>query len=1284
MKANSILIITLIIMSISKPVEAKQNDWENPELTAVNKEPAHCTMMPYKSLKVAIKGAKNRCEEGARGARKASSFYKLLNGDWKFNWVANVDERPMDFFKPDADLKGWKKIAVPSNWERQGYGRAIYTNAQYPFDRNPPMIGGHNGNPVGSYVTDFSVDSDWKKNGRQVFINFEGVESAFYIWVNGKKVGYSQGSRLDATFNITGYLKKGKNMLAVQVFRWSDGSYLEDQDFWRLSGIYRDVYIYSTPSVHIRDFFVRCDLDKDYRDAEISIDVKVRNHSDEISGSYTLETILLDSDGNTVGGGAIASGKIDKISAGSESVLRLKGKVVNPVKWSAEHPNMYTVIILLKDNQGNVVEAQQSGFGFREVEIKEKQLFINGASVLLKGVNRHEHEPEAGHTISYESMLKDIEIMKQFNINCVRTCHYPDDSRWYDLCDKYGIYLIDEANVESHGMGYGKDTLAKVAVWKKAHVERGVRMLERDKNHPSVIIWSLGNEAGAGPNFEAMRAAIKALDPARPIHYERMNSIADIESCMYPSVDRLIKEGKRDLEKPFIMCEYAHAMGNAIGNLQEYWDAIEKYPRLIGGCIWDWVDQGLLEKDENGRKYYTYGGDYGDMPNSGNFCLNGVVFPDRGLPPKIWEVKRVYQYVGFKALDLSASKASIEIKNKYFFSSLDMLDLSWKLFEEGRMIQEGNIAKLDVAPGKSQVVEITFAPFDKKSGAEYWLKLSAKHRHGTMLLKQGHEVACAQVQVPVETGPAAMLDFNSLSGLKVDDNDSAVNISGDDFDISISKITGTISSLIYGGRKIIENIDGQVNGPVLNAFRAPTDNDKRIGGGIILSKRKVENVKVIRKTENMVQVRARVVCTSEKKEGFIHDCTFSVFGNGWVDLDNQIIPIKADGLQLRMGLQMTLPEKLDKVTWYGRGPHENYIDRKTSADVGLYRRTAAGMYVPYPKPQETGNRTDVRWVLMSDKSDTGLLVSADETISFSALNYTAQDLAAAKHLNELNPRDEVILCVDYRQSGLGNGSCGPRVLDKYALNTEPVSYRFSLRPYNRKKGDLADYARTRIPLVAVPFVSRNKLGLVSITCNTPGTKIHYTLDGSEPSDKSGKYNSPFSFKNGGTIKVLAMADGVAGSSTAIANFNMVTARDLWKIAYVDSVQKGEGEIEHLIDGDPDTFWHTNWRTTQKKYPHEVQIELNETMNIRGFTLLPRQDCQNGWIADYEFYVSKDGKNWGTPVKKGKSQKAQSLQTVEFGKTVEAKFIRLVALSEHNKGAYASSAELDVIAVPIID
>jgi len=647
------------------------NDWENPQVVGRNKQPAHATLLPYADLETALTADQNN-----------SPYFQLLNGDWQFHFSPTPATAPEDFNQPDFDSHAWDTIPVPSNWQILGYGIPRYVNPDYAFDKsNPPYIP-QDTNETGSYRKTFTIPESWQ--GRQVFIVFDGVDSAFYLWVNGEQVGYSQDSRLPAEFDLTPYIHSGENSLAVRVYRWSDGSYLEDQDMWFLSGIFRDVYLFSIPGVHIRDFWARPELDAEYRDAALKLRVHLKNYTSKNVAGYQVEASLFDAESHPVDWNVTSKADVD---AGDEVILELERAVAQPKKWDGEHPNLYRLALQLKDNEGKLLEVEQCQVGFRAVEIKDGMVLVNGTPIYFRGVNRHEHDPVRGHAVTVESMIEDILLMKRFNINAVRTCHYPDDPRWYDLCDQYGLYLIDEANVESHGLW---DRFTKDPDCEMAFVERGSRMVERDKNHPSIIIWSLGNESGEGPNHAAMADWIHRYDPSRPIFYDSADHAPylDILSKMYPKLDVLARAGQEPGEtRPFIMCEYAHAMGNSPGNLKEYWEVIEAHPRLRGGFIWDWVDQGISQVTSDGKEWYAYGGDFGDEPNSLSFCCNGIIFPDRSLHPAMWEVKKVYQPVRVESVDLLSGE--VAVLNRYFFSNISGLELSWKLTSGERVLQTG-------------------------------------------------------------------------------------------------------------------------------------------------------------------------------------------------------------------------------------------------------------------------------------------------------------------------------------------------------------------------------------------------------------------------------------------------------------------------------------------------------------------------------------------------------------------------------------------------------------------
>jgi len=1053
MYKKTTLIFTMFFLLNINIAAQKINDWENPEVVGINKEPAHSSLMVFSDENTALKYDWS-----------LSPYFKSLNGNWKFKWVEKPADAVNDFYKINFDVTNWDRIPVPGNWQMYGYGRPIYLNVRYPFKKNPPLIQ-NDYNPVGMYRTEFEVPSGWRD--RRIIIHFDGVESAFYIWLNGEKIGYSQGSRTPAEFDLTSYINNGKNVLAIKVFRWSDGSYLECQDFWRLSGIFRDVYLYSVPKIHIKDFCIVTDFDKNHINAELKANAYVINYSKTNVKDIKVECKLFDAQGHIVQNEIIMEGSTEYLYSGAESIIKMKSNIYNPLKWSAENPNLYKLIFILKNSKNEILEVIPCRVGFREVKIKDGQLLVNGEPILIKGVNRHEHDPDSGHYVTVESMIKDIKLMKRFNINTVRTSHYPNDPVWYDLCDEYGLYVIDEANIESHGMGYKpEETLANKPEWKKAHLERVVRMVERDKNHPSVIIWSLGNEGGDGTNFQFASLWIHRRDPSRPVHYERagLRPHTDIVCPMYSRIEHLINYAKEKRDRPLIMCEYAHAMGNAVGNLVDYWDVIRKYNHLQGGSIWDWVDQGLRKKSKDGKEYFAYGGDFGDNPNDGNFCINGLVFPDRKITPKLWEVKKVYQNVHIK--DVNILNGKIKIENEFFFTNLNEYYLKWKLLEDGIVIQNGTIETMDIQPSNSKIVTIPFKKPEIKPGAEYLLNISFHLKENKKWADKEHCIASEQIAIPFDV-QHPFIDINKIDDLKVESTTEIVKISGKNFEIIFGKNAGTIISLIYNENEIIKSMNDEINGPVLNVFRAPTDNDKYLAKNwykmsLNHLNREVADFKIDKINSKIVKIIIETK-NSGNKIGLKRICEYTIFGNGWIEVNNNFIPIGELGILPKLGLKMKVDGMFEKFHWYGRGPYENYPDRKTGSFLGYYTSTVSEQYVPYIMPQETGNKEDVRWAVLLNEKNDGFMIVAKDVMSVTALHYTAGDLAKADHTHELKQRKDIVLCIDYKQCGLGNASCGPGVLDKYALKlNEPVNFNFIIKPISSKIKDIAKEGRIRI------------------------------------------------------------------------------------------------------------------------------------------------------------------------------------------------------------------------------
>ena len=1039
-------------------------DWENPEVIGINKEPARCTAIPYAGRTSAI-----RCE------RNRSQYYKSLNGKWDFKWSSKPADRPLDFYKVDFDARGWDLINVPENWQTQGFGRPIYLNDRYPFKKDPPGIQ-HDYNPVGSYRREFEVPADWK--GREVFINFDGVESAFYLWINGWMVGYSQGSRTPAEFNITKYLNEGKNLLAAEVYRWSDGSYLEDQDFWRLSGIFRDVYLYSTPKVHIRDFFVTCDLDDQYKDAKINIKLKAKNYSEKTINFPLIEFELLDNKGKSVGFTPVTGKLNEKIEAGGEKEFSFSGPVENPRKWSAEKPYLYSVLLTMKNGAGRITEVQSCQFGFRKVEIKGGQLLVNGKAIYIKGVNRHEHDPDTGHYVSEESMLSDIKLMKQHNINTVRTCHYPDTPRWYELCDKYGLYLIDEANIESHGMGYEDESLAKDPKWLNAHMDRTVRMVERDKNHPSVIIWSLGNEAGDGINFEATSKWIHQRDISRPVHYQQAKERphTDIVCPMYATIEKIVDYAKQKQNRPLILCEYAHAMGNSVGNLQDYWDAIEKHSYLQGGCIWDWVDQGLRAKTSHGEEFWAYGGDFGDFPNDGNFCCNGLVQPDRKPNPSLYEVKKVYQYVKVRPVDASSGK--VRIRNKYDFINLNEFTCFWEYSENGVVIRSGNAGRLDISPGQEKEISIAFDKPALKADAEYRMKVGFRLAEDMLWAGKGYVVAWDQFDMVFSVPYIPKPVIEDVPELTLVNKNNEYIISNKDFEVSVDKRNGAITNFTYKGKKLITAKTSRRwsgYGMLPNFWRVPTDNDRGNAMAMRLGvwktagqKRKVESITARQLSPSIVRitVRAKLPAGDSKQSN-----VYTIFGSADIVVRSSIEISENLPEMPRFGTQMQIPGEFDNVKWYGRGPHETYWDRKTAAAFGVYSGTVDELVHNYVRPQENGNRSDVRWAAFLNDKGQGLLAIGMPSIDFSAWPWRMESIGETRygkkrHPFELQRSGTITVNLDYKQMGVGgDNSWGAQTHKKYKLLEKSYSYTFRFRPYAPSMGDIQSIVSDSLPIV---------------------------------------------------------------------------------------------------------------------------------------------------------------------------------------------------------------------------
>jgi beta-galactosidase/beta-glucuronidase len=998
--------------------------------------------------------------------------FKLLNGGWKFHYALNPEEAPKKFYEESFDVSDWDDIEVPSNWQMHGYGKPHYTNVQYPFPVDPPNVPTEN--PTGSYRRDFYLPREWVN--QKVIVRFEGVDSAFHVWINGREVGYSQGSRLPSEFDITPYVREGNNIIAVRVYQWCDGSYIEDQDMWWLSGIFRDVYLLVKPNVHIYDFFIRTTLDQTYTDAVLDIDVLIKNDFPKNVEDYCLEVCLLDRNQNVVSDGKTR--EIVSVAAFEQIQKTIKLPVKNPEKWSAESPYLYHLLLTLKDNQGNIVEVIPSKIGFRSVEIKNGLLLVNGVPIMLKGVNRHEHHPDLGRAVPIDWMIEDVKLMKQHNINAVRTAHYPNDPRFYDLCDEYGLYVVDEADLECHGFELVGDinTISNHPDWEEAYIDRIKRMVERDKNHPSVIMWSLGNESGFGRNHEAMARWVKNRDKTRPVHYEgevraimmqdhhyprREPVVSDVFTTMYTSVELLDALGSRtDFTKPHILCEYAHAMGNGPGGLKEYWDVFYKHPRLQGGFVWEWMDHGIRQHTKDGKEYFAYGGDFEDQPHDSNFVIDGLVMPNRIPSPALVEYKKVIEPVLVEEVNLK--KGEVRVTNRYDFISLDHLNLSWAVVADGNIVDHGAMSIKNIAAGESQTISIPYKlPSVMISPTDYWLNLSFTLAYDTLWAKAGHEVAWAQFKLPALSTVNKRIEKSVMPLVSVEEKGRHLVVKGANFELVINQIYGMIESWIFEGIQLWNE------GPKLHMWRAPIDNDSLaiehwkssssteewIKYGLHCLQHRVDSVhyyidKDYKKVTIYVNTR---VAPPKLNWGIETTYTYTIYGSGDLLLDVMGKPKGNDVPETlpRIGVQLKLPNYLDRVSWYGRGPGESYIDSKQANRFGIWSKKVEELYTPYVYPQENGNRHDVRWASFTNQRGLGFVVVGMPNFDFSAHYYTTEDFEQSRHTYELVKRDFITLHLDYKQHGLGSASCGPDVLEQYKLKNEMFHFQIRFKSYSK-------------------------------------------------------------------------------------------------------------------------------------------------------------------------------------------------------------------------------------------
>lgn len=1233
-------------------------EWESVEELALNKEYPRAYFFSFDNE-----------AQAAQVRPEKSPYWLSLNGQWRFHWCKTPDERPKDFYKTNYDASGWDMTPVPSNWNVQGiqkdgklkYGLPIYVNQPVIFYherkvddwrqgvmRTPPQTWTtyEYRNEVGSYIRYFEVPREWK--GREVYIDFDGVDSFFYLWINGKYVGFSKNSRNAASFNISKYLKKGQNKLAVEVYRNSDGSFLESQDMFRLPGIFRTVALRSTPKVQIRNLNVLTDTDN-LSDWQLKVTAEVRNLDKKEAKDYRLQyavykNILYKDDAQKVDAlqattevQAVAPNAIEKVSAAID--------VKQPDMWSAEAPNRYVLVAQLVDKKGKVIEAASTYFGFRKVEIKDtkaeddsfgnagRYFYVNGKPIKLKGVNRHETHPEQGHVVTHAQMEEEVMLMKRANINHVRCSHYPPDPYWFYLSDKYGIYLEDEANIESHEYYYGKESLSHPKEWEKAHTARVVEMVEAAYNSPSIVIWSLGNEAGPGQNFVTAYNHLKTLDTSRPVQYERNNDIVDMGSNQYPSVAWVkgAATGKYDIKYPFHISEYAHSMGNAVGNLADYWEAIESSNYICGGAIWDWVDQALTNYTPDGKPYAAYGGDFGDFPNDGQFVMNGIIFADRTAKPQYYEVQKVYQNIKVKKLSFD----TFQITNKSYFEPMEGYEGVWKLYRNGDLVEERSFDVSPLKPQKKGVV--TIAPKRMDSKSEYIVVIEFRQAADKPWAKKGFVQAREQFIIQEAGQKPAIATVAEGSALELSPDQKM--IVGKDFSVMFDFDKGTIETLRYGNNTIIEN-----SGLALNAFRAFTNNDRWAyqqwfakGLHNLQHKALAKSVKanadgsysysftVQSQAPNAAKIeggtasgRNKIVELTDRAFTdadfrFVTNQVFTVYPDGSIEVQASIAS-NDDFVNLpQLGYLVTMPKSYFRFTYYGRGKQDNYPDRKTGAFLGIYESDVLKEVGNFPKPQDVGHHQDSRWAALTNMRGAGAIFVGTQPMDVAALPYTAQEMTLAGHPFELPNPSATYLQLNIATTGVGGNSCGPTPLQRDRVMATQHRFGFIIRPAQAKLAEAANVsASTEAPAFVAGLINRSTIPM--------------------------------------------------------------------KVIFASSEEVGAGNATHLVDGNPNTIWHSAYSVTVAKHPHWVDFDLSKEVSFKGISYLPRTDeAGNGDVKDFSISISDDAKTWKEVHKGSFSQNRGTPQQVLFKSPVKARYVRFTALSEQYGQDFASGAEFGLIA-----
>ena len=1302
------------------------NEWQAPGELGYNKLPARALFSSFSSV-----------DEARKVLPEFAKDYLSLDGEWRFHFSKNPDERPKDFFTRGYDDSRWDRLQVPVSWNMAGiqkdgtlkYGVPIYVNQWVIFKyniepgdwkkgvmREPPKnyTTYEYRNEVGSFRRSFDIPATW--DGKEVYLNFDGVDSFFYLWINGRYVGFSKNSRNTARFDISPYINKGKNEIAVEVYRSSDGSFLEAQDMFRLPGIFRNVSVTATPKVHVADVKAI----PAYTDGKgtVNLNTTLQNLTAKTAKDLHIrwslyKNRLFADDNELVATFEDAKAKTTCNSKG-QAAIRQTLTVDNVAAWTAEAPNVYVVVGELMQGK-KVLETISFQTGFRTVEIKDtpasqdefglagRYYYINGKPVKLKGVNRHDTNPLTGKVISREQMEHEIMLMKRANINHIRTSHYPNDPYFYYLCNKYGIYLESEANIESHEYFYGKASLSHVPEFQAAHVDRVMTMAHQLVNNPSIVIWSLGNEAGPGHNFVVAYDSLKAYDASRPVQYERNNDIVDMGSNQYPSIawTRDAVKGRMGIKYPFHISEYAHSMGNAVGNLVDYWEAMESTNFFMGGAIWDWIDQSMYNYTKEGKRYLAYGGDFGDTPNDGQFVMNGIIFGDEQPKPQYYEVKKVYQYIGTTWKD--AKTATLDVFNKnYYTDDLSGYAMSYVLTADGVAVKKGELDLGSVPARTHKAISITGLNEGLDPNKEYLLHIVYRLKEDMPWAKAGYIQAEEQLPVQVAAARPAIATAGKVNMSAVKDN--KIVLSGKTFTTTFDLTKGTIYNLQYDGKTIIP--DGC--GPELNAFRAWVNNDNwAYEGWYANGLNNLQHNCTSYTTHANANGSVSVVCNVESQapysyrlEGgnanwkklienkekpfgkddfrFTTQVVYTIFPDGSIESESAITSNKPNLTLAKLGYTVRLPKALNLLTYYGRGTVDNYPDRKTGQMIGIYeQQDVEDEFVAFPKPQDTGNHQDTRWLSLAGNGGQdalyGALFVAKDKMSFSALPWSDNTIAMANHPHELPQSDYTYLHLDMAITGLGGNSCGQGgPLQRDRVMATPHTFGYMIRPMNSVETDaLVSNANVSLNGATPLTIVRDAEGNVTINANGAKGDIFYRLNGSK---KAVKYTGPVGLREGGTISAWTKENDWLVASQSFSRIESIPL----SVVFASSQESGEGDASHLTDGDPSTYWHTMYSVTVANHPHWVDFDCGGVKTIKGFTYLPRQDSNNGNIKKYSIQVSNDGKTWGKAVAEGEFENNRKEKTVLLTTPVKARFVRLTALSEQSGQDFATGAEFKVL------